>query len=56
MRCEVDIDECVFNFCFVFGIEKCYFLFNNDYSCKCKMGFFGKNCDININECLLYFC
>ena len=25
-----------------------------EYRCKCKPGFIGKICQININECLLY--
>lgn len=44
-----DADECQMNPCI--NAESCTNLVG-DYHCKCRVGWMGKNCDQNINDCV----
>lgn len=53
--CDVEINECCFDFCSVNGLENCEDLIN-DFWCNCKLGYSGRFCEININDCELGSC
>lgn len=53
--CYVEINECWFSFCNVSGIEFCED-FIDDFKCSCKVGFSGRFCDMNIDDCKLVSC
>ncbi len=51
INCDVDINECESNPCkngaeCIDGV--------NEYTCSCKAGFTGPQCQVNIDECALY--
>lgn len=45
----IDADECLTNPCI--NAVSCTNLVG-DYHCKCRVGWMGKNCDQNINDCV----
>lgn len=45
-NCEVDIDECFFNFCLNWGM---CFDFVGNYLCSCFVGYSGRNCEVDID-------
>lgn len=48
--CDVEINECCFNFCNLIGIERCEDIING-FICCCKLGFSGRFCEMNVNDC-----
>lgn len=56
-NCIEDVDECFsrFFFCYFDYIYNCINV-QGDYICYCYLGFFDKNCFININECSFVIC
>jgi hypothetical protein len=47
--CDVDVDDCSSNACYVNGTSSCFDLGVNLYECKCFTGFSGDYCEVDNN-------
>ena len=54
-NCSQEINECGSNPCAIVGTESCIDHLDN-YTCVCKLGYRGRHCEINIDECEMHVC